>query len=109
LRAYILPGDKREKKAWLCREEIKSAGHSIEGDVARVLAGKLLELLLTKLVVFGSGTNINIRGLNSISGNTQPLFIVDGVPFASDTNASGNFADGNSDLPFLDLDPNKHC
>ena len=38
---------------------------------------------------------------------TQPLFIVDGVPFSSNTNAQGGFVDGNNGSSrFLDLDPN---
>ena len=39
----------------------------------------------------GSGTNIIIRGVNTISGNSTPLFIVDGVPFDASTNAQANF------------------
>jgi TonB-linked SusC/RagA family outer membrane protein len=104
-------GIKREKKALgYAVSEIKSAEieQRAEGDVARVLSGKASGVIINQTSgISGSGTNINIRGLNSISGNTQPLFIVDGVPFASDTNASGNFADGNSGSSrFLDLDPN---
>lgn len=36
---------------------------------------------------FGGSTNINIRGNNSLLGNNQPLFVVDGVPVS---NYSGN-------------------
>lgn len=104
-------GIKREKKALgYATSEIKAADieQRAEGDVARVLNGKASGVIINQTSgISGSGTSINIRGLNSISGNTQPLFIVDGVPFASDTNASGNFADGNSGSSrFLDLDPN---
>lgn len=104
-------GVKREKKALgYAVSEIKSAEieQRAEGDVARVLSGKASGVIINQTSgISGSGTSINIRGLNSISGNTQPLFIVDGVPFSSDTNASGNFADGNSGSSrFLDLDPN---
>lgn len=57
--------------------------------------------------ISGSGTNIIIRGLSSFSGSNQPLFIVDGVPFSSDTNAQGDFVEGNSGgSRFFDLDPN---
>lgn len=104
-------GIKREKKALgYAVSEIKSADieQRAEGDVARVLNGKASGVVINQTSgISGSGTSINIRGLNSISGNTQPLFIVDGVPFASDTNANGNFQDGNSGSSrFLDLDPN---
>jgi TonB-linked SusC/RagA family outer membrane protein len=104
-------GIKREKKAvGYAISEIKAADieQRAEGDIARVLSGKASGVTINQTSgISGSGTSINIRGLNSISGNTQPLFIVDGVPFASDTNANGNFADGNSGSSrFLDLDPN---
>lgn len=48
----------------------------------------------------GSATNVVIRGFNSINGNTQALFIVDGVPFDSGTGNS-------SSSRFLDLDPDQ--
>jgi TonB-linked SusC/RagA family outer membrane protein len=104
-------GVKREKKSLgYAVSEIKSKDieQRAEGDIARVLTGKASGVIINQTSgISGSGTSINIRGLNSISGNTQPLFIVDGVPFSSDTNASGNFADGNSGSSrFLDLDPN---
>jgi iron complex outermembrane receptor protein len=37
----------------------------------------------------GSGSNINIRGITSINGNTQPLFIIDGLPINQDDNIYG--------------------
>ena len=87
-----------------------------EGDVGRVLTGKASGINITSQSgLSGSGTSINIRGFSSFSGSNQPLFIVDGVPFASDTNSSGgidgndqdDFIDGNSGSSrFLDLDPN---
>ncbi|WP_416440161.1 SusC/RagA family TonB-linked outer membrane protein [Leeuwenhoekiella sp. A16] len=79
-----------------------------EGDVGRILSGKASGVNITaQSGLSGSGTNIVIRGLSSFSGSNQPLFIVDGVPFASDTNSQGDFVDGNNGSSrFLDLDPN---
>ena len=56
----------------------------------------------------GSGTNFIIRSKSSITGNNQPLFIVDGVPFDGSTNNQTGFGGGNSvtSSRFLDLDPN---
>jgi TonB-linked SusC/RagA family outer membrane protein len=43
----------------------------------------------------GSGAYIQIRGQNSITGSTQPLFVVDGIPMASDEiGTSTNQVDG---------------
>ena len=60
--------------------------------------------------IAGSGTNITIRGNISITGNNQPLFVVNGVPFNTNTNAESNVTTGNGSVSassrFLDLDPN---
>ncbi len=56
----------------------------------------------------GSGTNIIIRGYSSINGSNQPLFVVDGIPFNSDTNSDRGFDSGGNSASsrFLDIDPN---
>lgn len=80
-----------------------------EADLGRLLQGKIPGVNITNTGgVSGTGTNIVIRGYTSITGNKQPLWIVDGVPFNSNTNAQGNFLTGNQATPsrFLDLDPN---
>ncbi|WP_448518987.1 carboxypeptidase-like regulatory domain-containing protein, partial [Rhodoflexus sp.] len=78
-------------------------------DVGRVLQGKIAGVNITQTSgVSGTGTNITIRGYSSITGSVQPLFVVDGVPFNSATNARGNFLEGGQAAPsrFLDIDPN---
>lgn len=104
-------GIRREKQALgYAVSEIKSDAieQRTEGDVGRVLNGKASGVVINQTSgLSGSGTNIVIRGLNSITGSNQPLFIVDGVPFSSDTNTNGDFVDGNNGSSrFLDLDPN---
>lgn len=56
----------------------------------------------------GAPSNINIRGMSSLTLSNQPLIIVDGVEFNSSTlNESGNYWDGiTSTSRLLDLDPN---
>ena len=57
------------------------------GDVARVLSGKASGVQVTNQGgISGSGTSIMIRGMSTFSSSNQPLFVVDGVPFQSDTN-----------------------
>ncbi len=78
-------------------------------DVARALTGKAPGVNIQQTSgLSGSGTNIIIRGYSSITGSNQPLFVVDGIPFNSDTNTDGNFVTGatNASSRFLDLDPN---
>ncbi len=112
-------GIKREKKALgyaVAEVKQEQLEQKAEGDIGRVLFGKASGVNITQQNgLSGSGTNIVIRGLSSFSGSNQPLFIVDGVPFSSDTNSQGgndgnsqnDFVDGNSGSSrFLDLDPN---
>jgi TonB-linked SusC/RagA family outer membrane protein len=104
-------GIKREKQALgYAVSEVDAAQleDRAVADVGRVLQGKASGVQITNQSgLSGSGTSIMIRGMNSFSGTNQPLFIVDGVPFASDTNAQGDFVDGNNGSSrFLDLDPN---
>lgn len=80
-----------------------------QADVGRVLQGKVPGVNITATSgVSGTGTNITIRGYSSITGSVQPLFVVDGVPFNSNTNTRGGFTGGgqSSSSRFLDLDPN---
>ncbi|TVZ56980.1 TonB-linked SusC/RagA family outer membrane protein [Lutibacter sp. Hel_I_33_5] len=104
-------GIKREKKALgYAVSEVSSSQieQRAEGDVARVLSGKASGVQITSQSgTSGSATNVVIRGYSSINGNNQALFVVDGVPFSSDTNSQGNFLNGNvGSSRFLDLDPN---
>ena len=86
-------GIKREKKA--LGYAVSSVGKKDlelrpDGDLARVLSGKAPGVNIGATSgLSGSGTNIVIRGVNTISGNSQPLFVVDGVPFDEDSHKGG--------------------
>jgi len=83
-------GIEREKKA-LGYSVASVSGAAMqqrsEPDPLRALQGKMPGVSIT-----GSGggpgqsTRINIRGFSSLTGNTQPLFIVDGIPFDNGVN-----------------------
>lgn len=104
-------GIRREKKALgyaVTTVDKKALELRPDGDVVRLLNGKApgVDIGATS-GISGSGTNIIIRGVNTISGSSQPLFIVDGVPFDASTNAQASFVYGNTTTSrFLDLDPN---
>jgi TonB-linked SusC/RagA family outer membrane protein len=51
----------------------------------------------------GEAIQINIRGISSISANTQPLYVVDGLPI---TTASMSDGGNNPTNPIADIDPN---
>ncbi len=60
-----------------------------EVDPIRALTGKVAGVNITAGGgAPGQSTKINIRGNSSLTGNTQPLFVVDGVPFDNSVNAS---------------------
>ena len=107
------------------RREKKALGYSVatvnkkdlelrpDGDVGRLLSGKAPGVdILSTSGLSGSGTNIVIRGVSTITGNNvTPLFIVDGVPFDGGTNNINGSANGwqygnQTSSRFLDLDPN---
>ena len=105
-------GIKKEKKALgygvstLKTDEI--AGRQ-EADVARILRGKATGVDIQQTSgMAGTGTNVIIRGFSSITGDNQPLFVIDGVPFNTSTNNDQSFASGGATASsrFLDLDPN---
>ncbi|MDI1324263.1 MAG: SusC/RagA family TonB-linked outer membrane protein [Algoriphagus sp.] len=105
-------GIEREKKALgyaVTTVDDEQLTNRPEQDVARVLQGKVPGVNITSTNgMSGSGTNMVIRGYSSATGSNQPLFIVDGVPFNTSTNAQNGFTTGGAATSsrFLDIDPN---
>ena len=104
-------GIKRDKKALGYAATVINASEIAEKpetDVARALIGRSPGVVITNSSgLAGSGTKINIRGTSTISGNSQPLWIVDGVPINANANENNDFNDGNiTPTRNLDLDPN---
>jgi TonB-linked SusC/RagA family outer membrane protein len=105
-------GIRRDKKALGYASTTISASdiaEKPETDVARALAGKSPGVnIVSSAGLAGSGTKINIRGTSTITGNAQPLWIVDGVPInASSNETNSSFSDGQiTPTRNLDIDPN---
>ena len=105
-------GIEREKKALgyaVTSVDSEQLENRPEADVARVLQGKVPGVNITSTNgMSGSGTNMVIRGYSSATGSNQPLFVVDGVPFSTSTNAQNGFTTGGgaTSSRFLDIDPN---
>jgi TonB-linked SusC/RagA family outer membrane protein len=83
-----------------------------EPDALRAIQGKIAGVNITgSASAPGSATRITIRGNSSLSGENQPLFVVDGIPynngdglpFAANSQLSGGGANGSR---FNDIDPN---
>jgi TonB-linked SusC/RagA family outer membrane protein len=80
-----------------------------ETDVGRALQGRSPGIqILNSSGLAGSGSRINIRGNSSITGDTQPLWVVNGVPInTSQNDTNSDFRDGQvAPTRFLDIDPN---
>lgn len=104
-------GLKREARS-LGYSVAKVTGEDVQGraepDLLRAMQGKMTGVNITGGGgAPGQGTKINIRGMSSLTGNTQPLFIVDGIPFDNSTNATAGAGQNTvfSNRGF-DLDPN---
>lgn len=104
-------GIKREKKAVsyaLTDVKGEQLQQISEPDPLRALSGKVPGVNITAGGGSpGQSTKILIRGNSSFTGNNQPLFVVDGVPFDNSVNPSEGYATATtySNRGF-DLDPN---
>jgi TonB-linked SusC/RagA family outer membrane protein len=104
-------GIQRDKKALgYAASDIRSdqMTQKAEVDPIRALTGKVPGVNIQGAGGSpGMSTKINIRGNSSLTGNTQPLFVVDGVPFDNSVNASTGAGGGSqySNRAF-DIDPN---
>ena len=59
-------------------------------NVVRSLTGKIAGVQVTSGTSIGSSSKILLRGASSITGDNQPLFVVDGVPMDNADYSSGN-------------------
>ncbi len=58
----------------------------VDVDVSRVFSGKAAGVQITQSSgESGSGATVKIRGVNSISSGSNPLYIIDGVPINSNS------------------------
>ena len=99
-------GIKREKKSLgYATQEVKGEAVSTvkSSNFVNSLSGKIAGLDIKSSGTLGGSTQVIIRGNNSIAGNNQALFVVDGVPVDNtNTNSSdqqtgrGGFDYGNA-------------
>jgi TonB-linked SusC/RagA family outer membrane protein len=71
------------------------------------LSGKVSGVRITRSAGDpGAGSFIQIRGLSSITRDSQPLIIVDGVPISNDTRGDGGTGGVSNESRLNDLNPN---
>ncbi len=80
-----------------------------EPNVVNSLAGKVAGVVVSKTTSGpGGGTRVVIRGNNSITGNNQPLYVVDGVPIDNSglsTAGAGEFSVPDLGTGVSDINP----
>lgn len=79
-----------------------------ETNLVDALHGEVAGLQVTNAGPTGGTTRVVIRGANSITGNNQPLFIVDGIPVGNESPVNDGFGGidyGNAiqDIPLNDV------
>ncbi|MCK0125420.1 SusC/RagA family TonB-linked outer membrane protein [Gelidibacter sp. F2691] len=89
-------GIKREKKSLgYATQEVKgdAVSNVKSSNFVNSLSGKVAGLDIKTSGTLGGSTNVVIRGNNSIAGNNQALFVIDGVPVDnSNSNSAGQKA-----------------
>ncbi|MFL5486901.1 MAG: SusC/RagA family TonB-linked outer membrane protein [Gemmatimonadaceae bacterium] len=69
-------------------------------NLVQQLQGKVSGVQITAPGTQGGSTNIVIRGQNSITGNNQPLFVVDGVAVSNANRGGDPFPNSNEQFDF---------
>lgn len=93
---------KREEGGAVSQVKGKEIANLPNVSVDRALQGRAAGVLVqANNGIPGGAINVRIRGASSFGGGTQPLFVVDGVQFASGT--TGSFTQNN---PLAFLNPN---
>ncbi len=83
----------------------KQIGNQPVGDPIAALQGRVAGLDISSVTGYpGSAYNVRLRGQNSITGGTAPLYIVDGVPFISESLSQFAGANG-SQSPLASINP----
>lgn len=96
-------GSQRKSEVTGAISQIK--GSDIQGKISpsfeSQLAGRAAGVDVSSSGIIGEAPKVKIRGIASINSGTQPLYIVDGVPY--NTTPGGSSVDVN---PLADLNPN---
>lgn len=83
----------------------KQIGNQPVADPLAALQGRVAGLDISSVTGYpGSGYNVRLRGQNSITSGNDPLYIVDGVPFTSESLSQFSAANG-AQSPLSSINP----
>lgn len=95
-------GIKREKKALgYAMQEVDVNGMTENKSLSltNMLQGKIAGVQISQSGSgMGGSTRVVLRGMNSLSGNNQPLWVIDGIPINNDSDGSVSDQYGGLDL-----------
>lgn len=98
---------KAKKSLGYAVQEVKNLSETREANLVNALEGKVAGVRITNSQGSMGSSRIVIRGETSISGNNQPLFVVDGVPVDNSqlgVGGSRDFANAIADLNADDIE-----
>lgn len=75
-------------------------------SIENLIQGQVSGVVVNESSEPGGGIGISIRGVNSMLGGTQPLYVLDGVPVDPVADAQGNNGAGQSQSSLGFLNPN---
>jgi TonB-linked SusC/RagA family outer membrane protein len=85
-------------------EAVSRAG---QPNVANALQGKVAGVIVRQSSGMpGASATITVRGNRSFTGNNQPLYVVDGMPIASNADFGGAVSGTDASSRALDINPN---
>ena len=102
-------GIQRDKRSLGVAQQSVSAPELTEAretNIVNALSGKVAGVEVTATGQEGGSSRIVIRGENSITGNNQPLFVVDGVPIDNYDTTNNGFGGVDYGNTAQDINPN---
>jgi TonB-linked SusC/RagA family outer membrane protein len=102
-------GIQREKRSLgVAQQSVNAAelSQAREPNIVNALVGKVAGVNITNVGPTGGSSRIVIRGANSITGNNQPLFVVDGIPIDNSAPGNGGFGGLDYGNTAQDINPN---
>ena len=102
-------GISREKRSLGVAQQSVNAdelAQAREPNIVNALVGKVAGVNITNVGPTGGSSRIVIRGANSITGDNQPLFVVDGIPIDNSAPSNGGFGGYDYGNTAQDIDPN---
>ena len=91
--------EKREISTSVQEVEGREIAQAGETNLVTALSGRVSGVTITNSNTPGGSARIVIRGANSLTGNNQPLFVVDGVPVS---NSAPGWSQGSSGYNAID-------